>query len=624
MVTLGADINKTEGKSPNQEAKEGVIGQLLEELTLEMPDNEIIELTKKWERAWKESDRKTAWEKQCEENERYWKGKQYYGPKPEEERPMVDNMIFESLETYLPQATRRNPEPLVELAWSQDYSPESNEYIKKVKERLAYIADERRLRLKLKTAARYWSMYLIGPVKYGWDMDHNMPTIRCVRPQKMILDPNATIDEEGYTGNHIGEYCKKEASILLRLIENEPNYEESKKKIDEITKGNLGTEIQYIEFWTNEYLCWRIDDVILLKRKNIHWNWGTEKIDEKVDDYGVVTPAVEPIEGVNHFPTPRMPYDFLSVFNLGTQPMDDTSLISQSLSNQDLINKRNRQITKNVDGMNGGMVVSLERTGFTDAQAKKATKAIQNGGTVAIPNGSPQESVMRLPTPGLPPDVFTQLNDTRLRLRDIFGTRGSSPAGVGTESTVRGKILNRGLDTDRIGGGVSEYLEQLADGMYNWMLQLLYVYDAEFQFSPNKLPPKVKISVKEGSLLPKDSTSLANQAIDLASSGKMALIDLYKRLDYPNPEELAANVWLETNAPDILYRNNPLVQEAVQRQQQQAQAESEAKAQAEMMKADAKLNADLKKEEYKATLKNAQPSQTPADAALSNVPTQNA
>lgn len=627
MVTLGADINKVDGKSLSPESKEGVVGQVLPELTLEMENEKIVDLTKKWEKAWKESDKKQAWEKQCEENERYWKGKQYYGPKPEEERPMVDNMIFESVETYLPQATRRNPEPLTELISSEDYSQEANAYLKRVKERLAYIADERKLRLKLKTAARYWAMYLIGPVKYGWDMDHNMPTVRVVRPQKLILDPNATIDEEGYTGGYVGEYCKKEASTLLKIISEEDNYEESKKKIEEITKGNLGTEVQYVEFWTPQYICWRLDDVVLLKKKNIHWNWDTERVEEKVDEFGNVSPAVEPVEGFNHFAAPKMPYDFLSVFNLGTQPMDDTSLISQSLSNQDLINKRNRQITKNVDGMNGSLVVSLERTGLTDAQAKRVTVAARSGGAIAIPTGSPLDAVARLAAPALPSDVFNQLNDTRLRLRDIFGTRGSSPAGVGTESTVRGKILNRGLDTDRIGGGVSEYLEQLADGMYNWMLQLLYVYDPEFKPKNGQRPPRIKISVKEGSLLPKDSTTLANQAIDLANAGKMALIDLYKRLDYPNPEELAANVWLEANAPDLLYRNNPLVQEAIQRQQQQAQAESEAKAQAEMMKADAKMQADMKKEEYKAQLKTRSDmvdEATEPAAALSNVPTQNA
>jgi hypothetical protein len=121
------------------------------------------------------------------------------------------------------------------------------------------------------------------------------------------------------------------------------------------------------------------------------------------------------------------------------------------------------------------------------------------------------------------------------------------------------------LDTDRIGGGISEYLEQLSDGLYNWFTQLLYVYDNTYALMPNK--PRVKISVKEGSLLPKDSTTIANQAIDLATAGKMSTLDLYKKLDYPNPEELAANVWLEINAPEVLYEKDPRVAQVMQMRQ---------------------------------------------------------
>ena len=47
----------------------------------------------------------------------------------------------------------------------------------------------------------------------------------------------------------------------------------------------------------------------------------------------------------------------------------------------------------------------------------------------------------------------------------------------------------------------------------------------------------------------------------------MSLIDLYKALDYPNPEELAANAWLEVNSPEVLFEKDPRVQKVVQSQQ---------------------------------------------------------
>jgi hypothetical protein len=322
-----------------------------------------------------------------------------------------------------------------------------------------------------------------------------------------------------------------------------------------------------------------MEEKVLLKIKKQHWNYDSTSDSVAVDDYGNETPTQEEVVGVNHLPVPTMPYEFLVVYNLGDQPMDRTSLMGQNLANQDRINKRNKQIDENADNMNGGLVVSIARSGLTESQAKNAASALRKGGIIAIPDGNPQEAIYRPNTPGLPADVYNDLVDTRERMRDIFGTRGSSAAGIQSESTVRGKILSRTMDTDRIGGGVSEYLEQFADRIYNQMYQMLLVYDADFIVVGGGQVPKVRISVKEGSLLPKDSTTIANQAIDLATAGKMSPLDMYKRLEYPNPEELAANVWLEANAPEILFREDPRIMEAMQMKAQAAAEEAMASAQ---------------------------------------------
>ena len=113
-ASLGSDLNKRKGEQV-PETKEGVVSEKLPELTLQMSDEELVKLTEKWEKAWRDSPNKADWERQIEENERYWLGKQYEGPLDDKTRPMVDNLIFESLETFLPQATRRNPEPMVSV-----------------------------------------------------------------------------------------------------------------------------------------------------------------------------------------------------------------------------------------------------------------------------------------------------------------------------------------------------------------------------------------------------------------------------------------------------------------------------------------------------------------------------
>ena len=264
-----------------------------------------------------------------------------------------------------------------ELDENGDADMTKQKYVEKVKNRLVDLADKLKLRLKLKKAARHHSIYLLGVAKFGWDLTRDIPAVRIIRPKNVILDPDATIDEDRYTGERVGDYRKLTASKILSIIgEQEDTLDESGtvvqkgnseaiKAIKDKVKDDLDTEIRFIEWWTPQYMCWKMESTVLLKKKNPHWNYDSEGIEPSVDDYGNETPAVEPIKGINHLPSPEVPYKFLVLFNLGDQPMDNTSLIGQNLANQDSVNKRNKQIDKNVDRMNGGMVVSLARSGLT-------------------------------------------------------------------------------------------------------------------------------------------------------------------------------------------------------------------------------------------------------------------
>lgn len=555
---LQSKVNKLVGNDKS-DTEQGIVSSVTPELELSMKEEDIISLTSSWEREWNDSTVKGEWLKKCKENEEYWEGKQFGKAEAEQLRPQVDNMVFESVETFLPQATRRNPEAVVKPEANFEKDESALGFAKKVQKDLSDLADAIKLRLKVKRAARHWTIYLIGVGKPGWNLTTDRPTLKIIRGKKLILDPKCTIDEDGYNGKYIGEYRKMEASILVQIAEKHKDY------ITDMVKGEMGTDVQFIEWWTPQYTCWTLKDKVLLKKKNIHWNYGTPaSVKDTVDEFGnPIQEPIEAVEGINHFEEPKMPYVFLSIFNLGKQPIDETSLVSQSLSSQDLINKRLKQIDRNADSMNNGMVVSEERSGLTKEQAAGVTEALRRGGTVVIPQGAVGDAIARMSANPLPADVYAQLIDTRNRLRERFGVAGLTPAGIKNDSTVRGKILTRSVDTDRIGGGITEYLEQFADDVFNWFVQLSYVYSEEYREIIQKGVPKLVISVKEGSLLPKDSVTEANQAIDLASAGLMSLIDLYKKLDDPNPEEKAANVWLQQNAPQILYANDPRVQQAL-------------------------------------------------------------
>jgi len=551
FYSLAKDVNKAPGTST--ETDEGVISDLLPELKLSMSNEELEILTKRWEKTWNESPLKSAWETQCTENENYWKGAQF-GDETDS-RSLQDNLIFEAIETFLPVATRQNPEPLVQA----DGTEAGNELADTVRKFLIFHGDRLRMKLKIKKSVRFWTLYHLGVMKVGWSDVEDDITLVPLRPQKLILDPKGIIEEGIYKGKYLGEHKKDSVETLIK------RFPSKAKKIRDLLgeKDSDATELGYIEWWTDEYTCWTLKGVgVLDKIKNPHWNYNTVEKRTIIDEFGEEKETEVNVFGNNHFPSARIPYILLSIFNLGTQPIDETGLIAQNLSKQDLINKRLRQIDRNADSMNGGMAVSGDH--FTEAQSEQVSRAVRKGGTIWVPTGDVNRAITKLAGQALPGDVFNQLADTRNAVRDSFGVRGSTPQGIINEQTVRGKILIRGQDESRT-GLVTEYLEQYADQIYNWLVQLMYVYYDEehtasvvgkdrateyIKLKNDQFTTRLTVSVKEGSLVPKDPLTSRNEAIELWNAGALDPITLFERLEDPNPRETAKQL--------LLYKTNPM------------------------------------------------------------------
>ena len=573
--SLNRDVNKVKGDAPS----EGVISEFLPELELSMKNDELVSLKRTWLKTWEPYAKEI--ERKQQENEDYWLGKQF--TTGESKRPLVDNLIFESLETFLPMATRPKADPLVE----SDNTEQGNVIAQKVRQMLVYIADLLSYNLKMKQVARYWALYLLGAMKVGWSMKENDITCVSIRPQKLILDPKATIEECEYKGYYIGEYVEDMASDLII------RFPSKSKFISDKVKDKMGTSVSYIMWTTDDYVFWTLDDEVLGKAKNPHWNYETEQ-QAPMDEFGNVPvdetgmPQVVTVEGKNHFKNRKKPYVFLSVFNLGKQPHDDTNLVTQNLPLQDLINKRLVQIDKNADNANGGLIVSGDS--YTEKQAQQAAKALRNGGAVWVPTGDVNSAVKRDTGTALPQFVYESLLDYRNELRNIFGTRGSTPQGTQNEQTVRGKIIIKGQDTDRIGGGISTYLEQFSDKIFNWFVQLMYVYYDEPHFATvmgkertqeyislvnSELNGKLLVGVKEGSMIPHDPVSNRNEAMDLWEKDGIDPITFFDRLEFPNPREAAKNLFIWKSNPIALFPDLLAQQQEQMAMQQQQLMETQ-------------------------------------------------
>ena len=146
FFSLGRGVNTT--REQEEEVKEGKKGPLLEEADFSMKDEDLIDLKSDWEKKWKEYEPKLRIKQ--EECERYWLGQHFSAVEHSgvgtSDRPMVDNAIYEALETFLPVATKRNPEPQT----ASDETPEGKTLSDRVNRMLVYHADRLRMKLKLK------------------------------------------------------------------------------------------------------------------------------------------------------------------------------------------------------------------------------------------------------------------------------------------------------------------------------------------------------------------------------------------------------------------------------------------------------------------------------------------
>lgn len=540
VMQLFGPLNKAR-KSENEDEPEV---NMMPEFESSLSNEDIINLTAQWVSEYDTYAKDVK--QQQKDNVNYWIGKHYNDLQTAgTKRPLVDNLIFEAVETFLPIATRATPEANVSMSDGQQSKLSRN-----LQPILNYKGLQTMLRMKLKGATRDWVLYLIGCLKIVWDTQKGDFDIKKVLPSRLILDPNAEIDVDGtYYGEYLGEKKKVTARKLIKM------FPASKSIISASCQGMLGTKITYIEWWTNLDVFFTLESHVLGKFKNPHWNY-----DGEVERMNPTTGKMEKefVKGKNHFDTPQIPYNFLSIFNLGRKPHDETSLIYQNIPLQDTINKRYQQIDRNVESQNNGIVLSGKY--FTKEQAAEAATQLSRGNPLWVPEGDIRASYARDTAPQLAGDVFAQLRDAREELRNIFGTSGSTPQGVDDQKSVRGKILINQLDSSRIGGGVTEYIELLSQRIYNWYTQMMYVYYIDEKTFPigkdrkqeelisiinTDFEQPVNITVKSGSLVPKDPLTQRNEAMDLWNAQAMDPISFYEKLDFPNPYESAKDllVW---------------------------------------------------------------------------------
>ncbi len=548
------ETNKTDFTRNGLE--EGPVGEKYGTLSLSMTDEELLKLRDEWELKYAPYESKI---KQIfERNKESYIGKRTNGQwLTDSDLPISANLQFEAEETFLASALSKNPEAVV---YSDD-TPEGDAIARSVRIMLQYHSDQLILRRKLALMVRQWSIYHLGVLKHGWNKQVNDVTIDNRKIQDFVFDPNGYVDAYGDFIGYLGERIKLSAEKLIEM------FPEHKAYITESVTNKLGTEVKYTEWWsaddTYTFITYR--EKVLDKYKNPYFNYPEPVRDELTGEVAVNGNNSElEQDGKNHFAIPKKPYTFLSVFSLQEQPHDITSLVEQNIPNQNRIRRRTEQIDYNTNSANNAYAFSADN--FNEETAKQAAAARAKGNPILVPSGKPMgEAIMPLNAQDLPRTVFNELEIAKTDLRQSWGILGMTTQPGDEDMTARGMILNNQNDSTRIGGGIGQSIEQVADNVFNWLTQLYYVFYDEphfasvmgtaksmeyIQLQASMLTVPLLVSVSPDSLRPRDQITELNLAQTLFDKGVIGPKTLLKMLSFPSPDEAAAD--------GLLYKLDPM------------------------------------------------------------------
>lgn len=526
--------------SMRSDIEEG-IGEYEDVLELPMSDEELLELRDEWEVS--SANYYPSVKARQDRNKLYLKGRQR-NETAQDNRVVSKNLLFEATATFVPAALAENPEPVV----FSDNTPEGKAASNDLKTMLQYHSIQLGVRQKLALMIWQWGEYFVGAIKYGWDSqldedsgkDKGDISLEVRKPQNLVLDPNGYVDEFGDFQGWVGDRIEKSATWFIDKFPKHATYIRLK------VNNKLGTLITATEWWTDDYCFTTFQDVVLDKHKNEFF---------KYKEKGGLSP-------INHFAKPKKPFTFFSVFSLQEEPYDFTNLIEQNIPNQDRINDRDDQISKNLESANNAVAIS--GLSFNIETADQVVQSFYEQGFLLIPDGN-MDAVKRIPASALPNGIMDAQQTDMESLRSIYGTSGLVPSNNPDEA-VRNNILDTEHDSSRIGGGVGDRIEVTAQTVFNWFAQLYAVfYDlphfgavmgnasaVEYvQLTAENLQRKFVITVAPNSMKPKDETAEANQALQLAGEHLLDPINLFKALNDPDPVNTAKMVTMWATNPQL-------------------------------------------------------------------------
>lgn len=453
----------------------------------------------------------------------------------------VENRDFFSIETLVPICTSHPVEPICLVNEEEKEQGTNLEHV------LLGIYQEDETALSLQTALRHYFLYRVGILKIVLDLETKEFETVFVRPQRVIVGPIGVKEKD------IPYFAELVDGTFGELLDLFPDKE---KEITSYFAVKLNGQmlgrtspVMWWEFWTNEFVAWKLGDVILDKAKNPFYDF------DNLDN--------------NFVKKPFKPYFLLNrILSLGKNAIDDTSFIEQNKPIEDGINKVNRAVT--ADLADRGTVI-----GSGDGIGKDALgeyRGAENE-TVWIEKGNPNAVIARLQPKPVNPTALEFKQEMQKSSDDIYGVHNTTRGDRGVSETATGRAILKDQDLGRT-KPITDAIDAMMRKLYRAQVQVIKLFwnkehlvpyldeagvGALIPFMANNLPKKAHLTVKGGSSLPKDKILLRNEAMELAKMNKIADETLYERLGWSRPKEAAEKLYIQTKVnagampPDILF-----------------------------------------------------------------------
>ncbi len=305
-------------------------------------------------------------------------------------------------------------------------------------------------------------------------------------------------------------------------------------------------------FQPHEAVVYYCGKTVLEKDRNPHWLYATPS--------------------KNFLDEPFKPFIPLNFDNDGQHWIDATSAIEQAGHLQMVLNKRGRQFMEVVDKANGVLIIDTRVSGITKSDAQDLTRDPNQTIVIDSPVGADGKSgVFELAPAQIPTDIYQDKVDIRTQIHAMMGTpndfTGTSDPAADPETL--GQSL---LKKDQASGRQDLYaraIERFMAEYYNMLYHLMGVWyedkrkfqysggDGEFDFlniSRDIQDMDVSITVRSGIF---DKQRIEAITLALMNKEAIALLDVYKNLHLPNPQQLYDN-WAKQKADPMALARDAL------------------------------------------------------------------